>query len=790
MVSRETKTSQAAGSGRPCPRGPTLAASSEVTSQVRSATARGISPRAIGTVWSRVGTLAIALATAITLLGHDARDAEAVSYTPCPAAQSHRYLTEGSTKFGFDEWILLANPSVTETAIACITYMTSSGPLNGGTVNLAPQTRKSLNANSKVTSSQVSVDVAVIAGTLEAERSMSNSSPGLAGANVGGSVNNPGHDWFMAEGVTAGGSETWVLVANPSATETAAVTVDFMTSKGRVAGPAFALNPRTRKSIRVGQFTSTYDVSSRVHSVGAAVIAERATYLAHGGFRGSTDSPAVQLGSTSALLAEGATAGGFKTWILIANPAADATATVSLTYLTGNGPVAGPRIALAPQSRRSILVNDTVATFDVSTLVESDIAVVAERAMYSNDVTHGKGSATGEASSEGGKHWLAVEGATASGFETWVLVANPDPALTATIAVTFLTASGPVAGPTLDIGPASRRSIRVDNSITTFDVATDVSVISGPSVYVDRTVYTPPGPAHDMTGGPAARLTASSPVADPVILAVGDIACDPNSGNFNGGLGSGLTCRQMATSDLALNENATAFLALGDLQYETGAASAFAASYDPSWGRLKAITHPVAGNHEYGVAGAAPYFDYFGALAGAPGAGWYSHDIGRWHLIALNSNCAQVGGCNAGSPQEQWLRSDLAAHANSCTLAYWHHPRFSSGSHNNDVSVDALWRALYENHADLILNGHDHEYERFAPQTPDAVADPSGGIRQFVVGTGGKNVGTFSGANPNSESRISDSLGLLKLTLMPDAYAWEFKPAVGTSTDSGAEACR
>ena len=231
-------------------------------------------------------------------------------------------------------------------------------------------------------------------------------------------------------------------------------------------------------------------------------------------------------------------------------------------------------------------------------------------------------------------------------------------------------------------------------------------------------------------------------------------------------------------------------LALGDLQYEDGAFSKFGASYDPSWGRVKAITHPAVGNHEYGTSGAAGYFQYFGAAAGDPTTGYYSFDVGAWHLVALNSNCAQVGGCGAGSAQEQWLRADLSAHsAGSCTLAFWHHPRFSSGEHGSDATYTAFWQALYDANADVVLVGHDHDYERFAPQTASGALDTAQGIREFVVGTGGKEQRSFATIRANSEARSVTSAGVLELTLDAAGYGWRFIPAVGTFTDAGTAAC-
>lgn len=278
-------------------------------------------------------------------------------------------------------------------------------------------------------------------------------------------------------------------------------------------------------------------------------------------------------------------------------------------------------------------------------------------------------------------------------------------------------------------------------------------------------------------------------VQGPRIAAAGDIACDPESSSFERGSGSGLTCRQMATSDLLVGGGYRAVLALGDLQYEDGSYAKFLASYDPSWGRVKAITRPVPGNHEYRTEGAAGYFRYFGASAGESDEGYYSFDVGRWHLIALNSNCGSVGGCGAGSPQEQWLRADLARNPASCTLAYWHHPRFSSGHHGSDSTYTAFWQALYDAGADVVLVGHDHGYERFASVAPSGQRDAAHGVRQFVVGTGGKSVRSFPNVRTNSQARDVSSLGVLELTLGKRAYAWRFRPAVGSFTDSGSQRC-
>lgn len=278
------------------------------------------------------------------------------------------------------------------------------------------------------------------------------------------------------------------------------------------------------------------------------------------------------------------------------------------------------------------------------------------------------------------------------------------------------------------------------------------------------------------------------------VIAVGDIACDPTSPDFNGGQGDAKFCQQKATSDLAAQAHPDAVLVLGDNQYENGTFADFQKSYDPTWGRFKDITYPVPGNHEYLTPGATGYFEYFGAR-GAPPGGYYSFDVGAWHMIALNSECAQpgVGGCGVGSPQESWLVSDLAAHRTMCTLAFWHEPRFTSGRNGNHPAQQALWEDLYAFGAEIVLNGHDHIYERFAPQ--NALQKPdSNGIREFIVGGGGNNhQPNYGTIQPNSVVRDNTTYGVLKLTLRAGSYDWQYLPAQhqgnGTFTDGGTGTC-
>jgi len=290
---------------------------------------------------------------------------------------------------------------------------------------------------------------------------------------------------------------------------------------------------------------------------------------------------------------------------------------------------------------------------------------------------------------------------------------------------------------------------------------------------------------------------ATARAADPVIATAGDIACSASSSNYNGGAGTSTKCRQRYTSDLLINAGLSAVLPLGDAQYETGSLSGFTGSYGPTWGRAKPITFPAAGNHEYKTSGAKGYFDYFngvGAFGGPAGdrdKGYYSFNVGTWHLIALNSSdhCLVVK-CGKGSPQENWLKADLAAHPASCTLSFWHHPRFNSGHDGNATFMQPLFQDLYDANADVVLGGHAHDYERFAPQDPAGRSDRARGIRQFVVGTGGAFFTALGTSKPNSQVRNGATYGVLKLTLHPTSYDWKFVPEAGKKfTDSGSDSC-
>jgi hypothetical protein len=262
----------------------------------------------------------------------------------------------------------------------------------------------------------------------------------------------------------------------------------------------------------------------------------------------------------------------------------------------------------------------------------------------------------------------------------------------------------------------------------------------------------------------------SEAASDPVIVAAGDICGSPTD------------CAP--TAALIDQINPDRVLTLGDNAYEDGTLAQYTAYYAPNWGRFKGKTSPSPGNHEYHTANARGYFDYFSGTAPGP---YYSYDLGSWHLISLTGDI----NVSAGSAQETWLKADLAAHQTRCILAYWHEPRFSSGvTHGSDADFDPFWRDLYAAGADVILNGHEHNYERFAPQNPSGTATATG-IREFVVGTGGVSHGySFGTPLANSEVRNSTTWGVIKLTLHAASYDWQFVPVAGGAfTDSGAGSC-
>jgi hypothetical protein len=292
-------------------------------------------------------------------------------------------------------------------------------------------------------------------------------------------------------------------------------------------------------------------------------------------------------------------------------------------------------------------------------------------------------------------------------------------------------------------------------------------------------------------GSATITATSAGQSADAVITVTGEPPPPPPpTTEVLVGAGDIATCgsnEDEATAKLLDGIEGTVFTA-GDNAYETGTLDEYNTCYNPTWGRHKARTMPSPGNHEYYTAGAAGYFGYFGSVVGSPGQPYYSYDLGAWHIIALNSNVSM----SAGSAQEQWLRADLDASTKQCTIAYWHHPRFSSGTvHGSSTAPQPLWQALYDFGAEIVVSGHEHNYERFAPQTASGSADTARGIREFVVGTGGAPHKNDEGPPlPNSEALNGTTWGVLKLTLGPGTYTWQFVPIAGqTFTDAGSGTC-
>ena len=301
------------------------------------------------------------------------------------------------------------------------------------------------------------------------------------------------------------------------------------------------------------------------------------------------------------------------------------------------------------------------------------------------------------------------------------------------------------------------------------------------------------------------RAIASDPSTDdPVIIAVGDLACDPANPNWNGGAGTPTWCKQGATSNRALADaSVDRFVPLGDIQYDCGDAADYEVSYDPTWGRLNSIAEPVVGNHEYKTGNdvfgtpcpadnttAANYFSYFGAAAHPATAGHYSFDIGTWHIVVLNANCSKsgVGGCKTWSPQTKWLRQDLAATAQPCIAAAWHQPLWTGIQTGVNASVRAWWTALLAVHADVVLNGHIHDYQRFAPM--DAYGNPTAaGLTEYIVGTGGEaQVARKAGLTPYAVA-YAKTFGYLRMVLHPAGWSADFVRSDGTVLDSSSGVC-
>jgi hypothetical protein len=292
-----------------------------------------------------------------------------------------------------------------------------------------------------------------------------------------------------------------------------------------------------------------------------------------------------------------------------------------------------------------------------------------------------------------------------------------------------------------------------------------------------------PRPTSSPTASPSPLATPDPTPSDPVLVGAGDItSCTQENDDDTAAL-----LDSVVSSEIG----AVVVFTLGDNAYEYGTIEEYEQCYDPTWGRHKARTRPAPGNHEYARGNAEGYFSYFGAAAGDRSQGYYSYDLGAWHIVVLNtSNHCRLILCDKGSPQETWLRADLAAHGNLCTLAIWHDPLFSSGRvHGSSEYIQPFWEALFQYGADVVANGHEHNYERFAPQNPSGQLDSDFGIREFVVGTGGESHYSRGDSLPNSEAGNGKTYGVLKLTLHPSAYSWDFMPVSGDFRDTGDGTC-
>ncbi len=381
---------------------------------------------------------------------------------------------------------------------------------------------------------------------------------------------------------------------------------------------------------------------------------------------------------------------------------------------------------------------------------------------------------------------------TGSAFTT-PLAAKVTDSTGAGVAGAQVTFTAPAAEPTATFPGPSASVVAATGSD---GVATSPALTAGATTGGYQVTATVPGVSGSAT---FALTTGASAGPDPVIAAVGDIACTADK------TPTATSCQQTAVSDVVVANHPDTVLPLGDEQYETGNLTDFQNAYDPGWGRVKNISKPVPGNHEYGYigtaitpTGAAGYFAYYGPTSHPQQpdcttscTAYYSYDIGTWHLIALDSQCPAItGGCGATSPEANWLRNDLSTHPNTCTLAYWHIPVWASST-DRQPDMQAITQILYDNNTDIILTGHAHYYERFAPQDPNKNPDPTRGIRAFVIGTGGRSFFSISQTpQPNSEARIPGTFGALTMTLHPAGYDWAFHPTTPDGpTDTGTGTC-
>jgi acid phosphatase type 7 len=415
----------------------------------------------------------------------------------------------------------------------------------------------------------------------------------------------------------------------------------------------------------------------------------------------------------------------------------------------------GRTVQLTAAAKPKKVVAFTWSSSNASVATVSSTGLVTGVAAGTATITAASGSASGTAT-------ITVRATTVPVASVTV---TPNPASVGVGATIQLTATLKDANGTVLTG----RPVTWSSSAVAVAMVSSSGLVSGVAAGAATITATSEG----KSGTSALTVTSAPPPGGPALLSAGDIASCSSSGDE-------------ATATV-LDGLAGTVATLGDNAYQDGTTVEFSNCYDPTWGRHKARTRPSPGNHDYHTSGATGYYGYFGASAGPSGRGYYSYDLGDWHIVSLNSNVSM----SAGSAQEQWLRADLAANPKQCTLAYWHHPRFSSGTnHGNFSAAQPIWQALYDFNADVVLSGHEHNYERFAPQTPTGAADAVRGIREFVVGTGGASHYSGYSAIPNSQVFNGATFGVLKLALGATSYTWQFVPVAGQSfSDSGSAPC-
>jgi hypothetical protein len=548
-------------------------------------------------------------------------------------------------------------------------------------------------------------------------------------------------------------------------------------------------------------------------TLGPSALADSTNLLANGDFEGSgSGSLAGWKGQSATLALVGGNGGGFAaqatrsgtatTFGIITKPAPAVASAVAGTVYTANGQalgVNGKSICLKIKEAGARTATDSscaIANGSWQTLPKLDYTALADGDSLTFYVVQ-KNAASGNT--------LVVDNLTL----TTATVSNIDPP-------SNLNATG-ISADEIDLNWAASTTSGVtgyhvfrnggSQPIATLDAATTAYADTGLNA---GTTYTYTVTAFDANGESAPSNQASAATTggtgSVTIAAAGDIACNPTDQNYNGGDGQSGFCAQKATANLIGQGGYDKVLPLGDLQYACGSIEAFNASYDPTWGQYVSKTEPVLGNHDVQGTGdpgetclpkGSGYFTYFANhgvsdAAGVNGKGYYSYDLGSWHVIAINANCTQAGGCAAGSPQMNWLQNDLAAHPNACTLAYWHQAPWSTTGAGGTTELRPIWATLDNAGADLVLVGHYHHYERFADLNANGqpVADGTG-MREIIAGIGGESQGSFGTTTPLAGSQVRKTgYGILSVTLGTGTYSWDYRLAAGGSGDSGTDTCQ